>query len=448
MQPVTATNSYHSKILRLALPNILSNISVPLLGAVDTAIIGRLDGLYYLGAIAVGSLVFDFIFWGFGFLRMGTTGLVAQAFGASDDQGIQDLLVRVLVVGLGTGCALILLKTPIAYGALALVSPSEAVYALAFEYIQIRIWAAPATLVLYGLNGWFLGMQNARYPMIVTIILNLSNLVLNIYFVLILEWNVAGVALGSVIASYLGFMVAFVLFISTYSSTWSSDWWLVWRKKHFWALDHWVDWLSVNRDIFIRTLCLIGAYAYFTTVSARSGDLILATNTVLLQLWYISSYGIDGFAYAAESLSGKYWGARDRSAFQAIVRSTMQWGLGLGGLFSVVYAAFHEELIELFTTNQQLIIQAKQVIVYTILAPLVNSVCFIWDGIYMGTSTTKPLRNTMLLATFVVFVPLHVMLEPLFAMHSIWISMLAFMVFRGVLLSLLAPKKLWSKLPS
>lgn len=448
MQPEPTTNSYHPKILRLALPNILSNISVPLLGAVDTAIIGRLDGLYYLGAIAVGSLVFDFIFWGFGFLRMGTTGLVAQAYGARDQQGVQDLLLRVCFVGLVIGCVLILFKTPIAYASLALVQPSESVYTLAIQYIQIRIWAAPATLLLYGLNGWFLGMQNARFPMIVTIILNLSNLVLNIYFVLVLDWNVAGVALGSVIASYLGLFVALGLFFYNYSAQWTSDGWLAWRNKTFWALDRWVEWLAVNKDIFIRTLCLIGTYAYFTTVSARSGDLILATNTVLLQLWYISSYGIDGFAYAAESLSGKYWGARNGNAFKSVVRNTMQWGLGLGVLFTLIYGLLYEELIVLFSPNQELLVQAKQVVLYTILAPLVNSICFIWDGVYMGTSTTKPLRNTMLIATFAVFIPLHFLLEPKFAIHAIWVAMLAFMVFRGVLLSAYAPKTLWSKIPS
>ena len=337
MQPMASTKSYNSKIVNLAIPNILSNLSVPLLGAVDTAIVGRLDELYYLGAIAVGSLVFDFIFWGFGFLRMGTTGLVAQALGASNHKMIQNLWLRVFFFGSLLGLALIMLQNPIANWALVIVSPSNEVAIYATEYIKIRIWAAPATLLLYGLNGWFLGMQNAKVPMAITIVLNLTNLLLNVLFVLVLDWKVAGVALGSVIASYLGLVLALSIFFNSYAKHWLAGWWKEWRKSHFWELSTWKEWLGVNIDIFIRTLCLIFAYAYFTTISARAGDLFLATNTILLQLWYISSYGIDGFAYAAESLSGMYWGKKNTRAFKQIVRKTMQWGLALGLMLSALF---------------------------------------------------------------------------------------------------------------
>ena len=241
---------------------------------------------------------------------MGTTGLVAQALGASNHKMIQNLWLRVFFFGSLLGLALIMLQNPIANWALVIVSPSNEVAIYATEYIKIRIWAAPATLLLYGLNGWFLGMQNAKVPMAITIVLNLTNLLLNVLFVLVLDWKVAGVALGSVIASYLGLVLALSIFFNSYAKHWLAGWWKEWRKSHFWELSTWKEWLGVNIDIFIRTLCLIFAYAYFTTTSARAGDLFLATNTILLQLWYISSYGIDGFAYAAESLSGMYWGKK------------------------------------------------------------------------------------------------------------------------------------------
>lgn len=440
MQPMASTKSYNSKIVNLAIPNILSNLSVPLLGAVDTAIVGRLDELYYLGAIAVGSLVFDFIFWGFGFLRMGTTGLVAQALGASNHQMIQNLWLRVALFGSVLGLALIVLQNPIAHWSLVIISPSAQVAQYATEYIRIRIWAAPATLLLYGMNGWFLGMQNARIPMIITIVLNIINLVLNVVFVLVLDWKVAGIALGSVIASYLGLLLALGIFFQSYANRWALGWWREWRKSEFWEPSTWKEWLGVNRDIFIRTLCLIFAYAYFTTTSARTGDLVLATNTILLQLWYISSYGIDGFAYAAESLSGMYWGQKNIEAFKQIVRKTMQWGLGLGFSLSALFYVGFEPLFMLFTDKPAVVGQAQNVMLYTVFAPIVNSICFIWDGVYMGTSNTKPLRNTMLIATFLLYVPLHIFIEPYAGIHAIWMAMILFMVARGVFLSILAPR--------
>ena len=249
MQPMVSMKSYDKKIVNLAIPNILSNLSVPILGAVDTAIIGRLDELYYLGAIAVGSLVFDFIFWGFGFLRMGTTGLVAQALGVSNHQMTRNLLLRGVLFGSLLGCALVALQNPIAHWSLVIISPSEEVVFYATEYIKIRIWAAPATLLLYGLNGWFLGMQNAKIPMIITIVLNLINLALNILFVVVLDWKVAGIALGSVIASYLALFLALSIFFQFYAKYWESGWSGEWRNRAFWEPSTWKEWLGIGRRL-------------------------------------------------------------------------------------------------------------------------------------------------------------------------------------------------------
>ena len=438
MQPMVSMKSYDKKIVNLAIPNILSNLSVPILGAVDTAIIGQLDELYYLGAIAVGSLVFDFIFWGFGFLRMGTTGLVAQALGASNHQMIRNLWLRGVLFGSLIGCALVALQNPIVHWSLIIVSPSEQVVFYATEYIKIRIWAAPATLLLYGLNGWFLGMQNAKIPMIITIVLNLINLALNILFVLVLDWKVTGIALGSVIATYLALFLALSIFFQFYAKYWESGWLGEWQNSTFWEPSTWKDWLGVNRDIFIRTLCLIFTYAYFTTISARAGDLVLATNTILLQFWHASSFGIDGFAYAAESLSGIYWGQKNTEAFKQIVKKTMQWGLGLGFSLSALFYLGFEPLFMLFTDISAVVEQAQYVMLYTVIAPIINSICFIWDGVYMGTSNTKPLRNTMIIATFLIYVPLYLLIAPYMGIHAIWIAMIIFMIARGILLSIMA----------
>ena len=196
----------------------------------------------------------------------------------------------------------------------------------------------------------------------------------------------------------------------------------------------------MNRDIFIRTLCLIFTYAYFTTISARAGDLVLATNTILLQFWHISSYGIDGFAYAAESLSGIYWGQKNTEAFKQIVKKTMQWGLGLGFSLSALFYLGFEPLFMLFTDISAVVEQAQYVMLYTVIAPIINSICFIWDGVYVGTSKTKPLRNTMVIATFLIYVPLYLLIAPYMGMHAIWIAMIIFMIARGILLSIMAQR--------
>ena len=293
------------QILRLAIPNILSNLSVPLLGAIDTAVIGHLDEVYYLGAIAVGSIVFDFIF-GVGFLRMGTTGLVAQAYGANDSSECKIILLRVILVALTASLFILLLQWPILELSLFIINASNEVEFYMRQYYQIRIFAAPATLALFAINGWFLGMQNARFPMYITIVLNVLNIVLNLVLVIQFDLNVKGVAWGSLISSYIAIGYAMLLYKKNYyDKTLELNWDSILKKSEL------KKFLSVNSDIFVRTLCLIFSYAFFTAKSAESGDIVLAANTILLQLWYISAYGIDGFAFAAESLVGRFFGARD-----------------------------------------------------------------------------------------------------------------------------------------
>lgn len=428
------------QILRLAIPNIISNLSVPLLGAIDTAVVGRLEHVYYLGAIAVGSIIFDFIFWGFGFLRMGTTGLVAQAYGAQEDRKTRIILFRVLLVAAASSLLILLIQYPLIEVSLYLVNASPEVEEYTRLYYHIRIFAAPATLALFGLNGWFLGMQNSTYPMIVTIFLNLVNIVLNLIFVFRFNMTVDGVATGSLVASFVALGLAFSLYKKKYGGVKLNIKW-----DELTETEELKKFFSVNRDIVIRTLGLIFSYAFFTAKSAAMGDVVLAANTILLQLWYISSYGTDGFAYAAESLVGRFKGAKDDDNLKKAVTANMLWGLGLGLLGTITYAFFDAEIISLFTNKENVIAVAMSVVIWLIAAPVVNSVCFIWDGVYIGATATGAMRNSVLIATVLVFIPVYFISEPFAGIHALWMAMTAFMVARGVVLSIYAPSRIFGK---
>lgn len=411
---------------------------MPLLGAVDTAVIGHLDHVYYLGAIAVGSIIFDFIFWGFGFLRMGTTGLVAQAYGAGNERETRIILMRVLTVAGIASTGILLLQYPLIKISLALVNASPEVESYTQVYYFIRIFSAPATLALFGLNGWFLGMQNSKYPMLVTITLNILNIILNLTFVLHFNMNVDGVAWGSLIATYLAFFFALILFRKKYGGINMNL-----RFKEVFDPVELSKFFSVNRDIFIRTLCLIFSYAFFVAKSAESGDLTLAANTILLQLWYISAYGIDGFAFAAESLVGRFKGAMDIDNLKLSIKGSFSWGLGLGVVGTLIYMMVGDGLLTIFTDNEEVLGAARAVLIWTIWAPLINSICFIWDGIYIGATATTTMRNSMLVATILFFIPVYYISEPLIGVHALWFSMTAFMIVRGLTLTIWAPSQIF-----
>lgn len=425
----------NKQIFRLAVPNIISNLSVPLLGVVDTALVGHLDQIYYLGALAVGSMIFNFIFWGFGFLRMGTTGLTAQEYGARDRSKMVMTLARVQLIAWAIGFGLILLQTPIILFSLWVIESSAEVAAYTREYYDIRIYTAPAILALYGLQGWFLGMQNAKYPMIITIVHNLLNIVLNLFFIQVLDMHVNGVAWGTFISTWLALGLGVYLFFRRY-------------KRY---VSHYIHtelinpeeikrYFSVNRDIFIRTLCLIFTFSFFTAMSARQGDLILAANTILLQLWMVASYGIDGFAYAAESLIGRYTGSQNRQKLKQAVSYNLGWGLCLGLLGTMVYWVFSDPILAIFTNNQEVIDLAQAVLFWTILAPFISSICYILDGVFIGATETAPMRNTMLAATFLFFLPAYFLGTALFSIHGLWLAMVLFMLVRGVALAIYLPK--------
>lgn len=428
----------NKRILRLAIPNIISNISIPLLSSVDTALVGRLDGVYYLGAIAIGGMIFNFLYWGFSFLRMGTTGLTANAYGGKDEQESSVILSRAMLVAGAGSLLLLLLQYPIITAAFALIDTSADVEQYARLYFSIRIWDAPAVLALFAIQGWFLGMQNARFPMYITIFVNLLNICLNVFFIYGLGMTVDGVALGTVIAQYSGLILAGWLFFRYYGKKYIDT-----SRARILLMSGVTRYFSVSRDIFIRTLCLIFTYAFFTIQSAAFGDEILAANTILMQLWYIMAYGVDGFAYAAESLTGRYLGARDKIRFKLAVKLLFVWGIGLGVFFGLIYYIFDEYLVRIFTNNPELIALAMVYFGWTIAAPLVNSFCFMWDGVYIGATATAPMRNSMLISTFLIFLPVFYATVGFMGNHSIWLAMLAYMTARGFTLLFYAKKHIF-----
>lgn len=428
-------------ILRLAIPNIISNLSVPLLSSVDTILMGHLPDIYYLGAIAIGSMIFNFLYWGFGFLRMGTTGLTAQAYGNRRSVEMITVLGRALVVAVSGGILLILLQWPISKMAFYLVDATSNVEIHAIAYFNIRIFAAPATLALYAFHGWFLGMQNARFPLYLTVIVNVLNILFNIIFIKIFDMTADGVALGTVIAQYLGLITAVFLFIRKYGTLLPDL-----SLKRTFDMPSLKRFFSVNFDILVRTLLLLLAFAFFTAKSAAFGEDILAANTILMQFWNILAFGVDGFAFAAESLVGKFFGAGDRAGLIKAIRYIFYWGMGLGALYSLLYLVFGEAIIGIYTDKDALILLTMSYLLWTAAAPLINSVCYIWDGIYIGATASAAMRNSTIVATLLVFLPVYYTTKPYLGNHGLWLAMTVFMMARGTALSLMARKHITGSL--
>ncbi|WKZ68663.1 MAG: MATE family efflux transporter [Melioribacteraceae bacterium] len=430
----------NKKILRLAIPNILSNLSVPLLSSVDTAIVGHLEKVSYLGAIAIGSMIFNFVYWGFGFLRMGTTGLTAQAFGKKNDEEIILVLARSLSVAFAAAILIFGLQYFIKEISFYLVTTEPEVEKYARDYFDIRIFAAPATLGLYAFHGWFLGMQNAKYPLILTVVVNVLNIGFNFLFIYGYGMNVDGVALGTVFAQYLGLILAIFLYLKKYREFTAA---LIIKKIT--DVEPIKKFFSVNFDIFLRTLSLIFAFTFFTAVSAELGTEILAANTILLQLWMILSYGVDGFAFAAESLVGKYIGAGNKQKLQSAIKYSFIWGIGLGVILTIIYFFLDREILAFYTDKTEIINLASAYFIWTLLAPLTNSICYIWDGVFIGATATKPMRNSMLLSVLIFYLPIYYLTVDILGNDALWLAMISFMIVRGVSLTLYAPKYILSR---
>ncbi len=435
------------EILRLAWPNILSNISVPLLSTVDTALMGQLSSTH-LGAIGIGSMMFNFLYWNFGFLRMGTTGLTAQAYGAQDRSEQAFTLLRALLLASGLALLLILLQKPIATsGAWLMNSPAEH-QPLILRYFLIRIWAAPASLGLYVLSGWFFGMQNARYPLYITLLVNFTNILLSWVLVRHYGWGVEGVAWGTVIAQYLGLIMAAMLFQKKYASNFS----LAFRQMPS-GLCHlfrnllnnrkpFFKFLRINRDIFLRTVMLTSAFALFYSRSAAISATVLAINTVLMQFLNWMSYGVDGFAFAAESVVGKYKGRKDSLGLRRAIKLSLAWGMALALFFSLLYFFYGEALAGLFSSDVKVLTALQPYLFWMVILPFFGGPSYIWDGIFVGLTAARAMRNSMAIA-FAVYLGV-IYLPTFFPMtqpnHLLWLAMMLFLGMRGLVQALLMRK--------
>lgn len=406
------------KILQLAIPSIVSNITVPLLGLVDVAIVGHLGSASYIGAIAVGGMLFNMIYWIFGFLRMGTSGMTAQAYGKRDLTEVVRTLLRAVGVGLLISLGLWILQSPILRGAFVLIDATEEVKRWASLYFNICIWGAPAVLGLYGFAGWFIGMQNSRFPMFIAITQNIVNIVASLCFVFVLGMKVEGVALGTLIAQYAGLFMAFALWLKYYGRLKAYiDW------NGLWGGEEMRRFFSVNSDIFFRTLCLVAVTTFFTSTGARQGDVILAVNTLLMQLFTLFSYIMDGFAYAGEALAGRFIGAKNDVGLRRCICLLFLWGIGLSLSFTILYAFLGRDFLGLLT-NDTSVIKASGDYFYWVLAiPLCGFSAFLWDGIFIGATATRQMLYSMLVASATFFIIYYLFYRSMGIMRYGWLSL-------------------------
>jgi MATE family multidrug resistance protein len=434
------------KILDLAIPNIISNISIPMLGIVDMALMGHLESDAYIGAIALGSLIFNFIYWGLGFLRMGTSGFTAQAWGREDQAETILVFARAFISAISISFVLLAIQKPIEILSFAVLKGETRVEELAMAYFRIRVWAAPAALGQFALLGFFLGMQNARLPMIVLLITNILNLICNFFFVMKLGMGSNGVALGTVIAQYSGFLIALFLLWKHYRSLfgyWSLQASLQWSKLR--------TFLMVNKDIFIRTMCLVVVFSIFTARSASSDlksegeDTILAVNSLLMQFFMFFSFLIDGFAHASEALTGRFIGANDRKSLSKTIRLLFIWGTGISVFFTLLYLLGGNAIFRVLTNNPEVIANARPYYFWVILVPLVSFSAFLWDGIYIGATAGKQMRNAMLISTLGIFFPVYILAGKIMGNHGLWFAFILFMLARGITMQTLSRKAVYAK---
>lgn len=422
------------RILHLAIPSIVSNITVPLLGLVDVTIVGHLGATAYIGAIAVGGLLFNILYWNFGFLRMGTSGLTSQAYGRKDKKAEIRVLVQAVSVGLLSALAMLILQYPIERLAFRLLDTSAEVEQYAVTYFRICIFGAPAVLAQYGFTGWFIGMQNSRYPMYIAIVMNVINIVCSSCFVFLFGMKVEGVALGTVVAQYSGVMMALGLWYYNYKElrgriTFKGSLQLIAMRRFF----------AVNRDIFLRTLCLIGVTTFFTSTGARQGDVILAVNTLLMQLFTLFSYIMDGFAYAGEALSGRYVGACNLVQLKRAVKALFGWGVGLSLVFTLLYGIGGENFLRLLTNDTVVIETAERYFYWVLAIPLAGFAAFLWDGILIGATATRFMLWAMLVASGSFFV-IYYCFSGATNNHVLWLAFLVYLALRGVMQTLLSRK--------
>ena len=446
----------NKRILSLALPNIITNITVPLLGMVDMAIVGRLSASH-IGAIAIGTQIFNLIYWNFGFLRMGTSGFTAQAYGAHNFDEAVRIFVRAIAIAITVAFTLILLQWPISRLSLLIFKGGHEVIQLALTYFFVRIWAAPATLGLYAIKGWFIGMQNSRLPMWIAIFLNCVNIVCSLLFVLVFHWDIKGVALGTVIAQYSGFAIG--LFFLVREMRLIKPYTTIQLKiiPLLKASLHWSQlklFFKVNGDIFLRTVCLSAVFTFITAASSHISAAVLAIDALLMQFFTLFSYIMDGFAYAGESLVGRYIGARDSRSLHLSVKLLLRWGLGLTLLFTALYAIGGEWFLRIFSDKPDIIQGTLRYLFWTLIIPVCGFSAFLFDGIFVGATASRTMRNSMFVASATFFAVYYLgkhflsahLADPFVWNNILWTAFMAFLALRGILQALYLNKSVYSQI--
>ena len=436
------------RILGLALPNIVTNITVPLLGMVDMAIVGHLSSAH-IGAITIGTSIFNLIYWNFGFLRMGTSGFTAQAYGAGRMDEALHTLVRAATIALAVALLLIALQYPISLAVPIIFEGGSEVMRMALTYFFVRIWAAPATLGLYAVKGWFIGMQDSKTPMWIAIVLNCVNILCSLLFVLVLRWDIAGVAFGTVVAQYSGLALG-LLFLRKRLQLLGLKITLPIVKEAL-SGQELGKFFRVNGDIFLRTVCLSVVFTFVTAASGRISDQVLAIDALLMQFFTLFSYIMDGFAYAGESLVGRYIGARDGSSLRLSVRLLLAWGGVLTVFFTLAYALFGTQFLHLFTSDGELIAASQGYLFWVLIIPVCGFAAFLFDGIYVGATASRTMLVAMLIATatfFIVYFGGKRILPSLSEQawnNLLWTAFLCYLTLRGVVQALRVRKDIYSQ---
>lgn len=430
----------HKEILSLAIPSIVTNITVPLLGLVDVAIVGHMGDASYIGAIAVGTMMMNVICWLFGFLRMGTSGMTSQAYGRGDSKEAATILFQAIALGAAIGILFVLFQPLLLRLFLFFMRPSDEIRAFASVYFHVCVFGLPAALVMYGLTGWFIGMQDTRTPMTVSIFQNIVNIMTSLLLVYVFGMKVEGVALGTLTAQYSGLLLALYILRRKYASHYQllfSQFTLKPVVYSSFSYKHTLNrFFRVNRDIFLRTLFLVAVNAAFTSVGSRQGDVILAVNTLLFQFFTLYSYIMDGFAYAGEAICGKYYGAGNAPSFHACIRRLFAWGVIMTVVYTAAYYFGANDILHVLSNEQTVIEASEPYLLWVALIPVAGMGAFIWDGVFIGITDSRG----MLLSCFVAAIVFAIILSLFFTTmgnHALWLALLSYLLARGVMQTML-----------
>ncbi len=420
----------HRRVLRIALPIVLSNATVPLLGAVDTGVIGQMGQAAPIGAVGVGAVMLAAIYWIFGFLRMGTSGLVAQSHGAKDPAETGAILMRALMIGVAGGLIFVLLQAPVFRAAFALAPASAEVEALTRDYLAIRIWGAPATIALYAVTGWLIAVERTRSVLMLQLWMNGLNIGLDFLFVLGFGWGIEGVAVATLIAEWTGLALGLWLCRPAFAGGQWRDWARVFDRARIARM------MKVNGDIMIRSVILQASFTTFVFLGARYGDVTLAANQVLLQFLEITAYGLDGFAFAAESLVGQAVGARSVASVRRASVVTSQWGIGGAFALGLTFWVAGPMLIDLMTTEPNVRVTARGLLPWVVVAPVIGIASWMFDGIFIGATLSREMRNAMIVSV-AVYIGALLILPALFGNHGLWAALMVLNMARGATMAVL-----------